>query len=80
MENYHIAVFDIGKTNKKLLIYDPGLNILKIEKVKIEEFSDGHLKHDNIGEIERWITECLRNNASEFNIKAISISIYDRSR
>ncbi len=76
MENYHIAVFDIGKTNKKLLIYDPDLNILKIEKVKIEEFSEGHLKHDNIREIEKWIIASLKNNAPEFNIKAISISAH----
>ena len=76
MENYHIAVFDIGKTNKKLLIYDPGLNILKIEKVKIEEFSDGHFRHDNIREIERWIIESLKKNAPEYNIKAISISAH----
>ena len=76
MENYHIAVFDIGKTNKKLLIYDPGLNILKIEKTQIEEFSKGHFKHDNILEIEKWIIASLKNNASEFNIKAISISAH----
>ena len=76
MENYHIAVFDIGKTNKKLLIYDPGLNILKIEKIKIEEFSEGDLKHDNIQEIERWIIDSLKKNASEFNIRVISISAH----
>jgi sugar (pentulose or hexulose) kinase len=76
MENYHIAVFDIGKTNKKLLVYDPCLNILKIEKIKIEEFSDGDLKHDNIREVEGWIIESLKNNALEFNIKAISISAH----
>ena len=76
MENYHIAVFDIGKTNKKLLIYDPGLNILKIEKIKIEEFSDGDLKHDNIPEIESWIIDSLKKNAQEFNIRAISISAH----
>ena len=76
MESYHIAVFDIGKTNKKLLIYDPGLNILKIEKTKIEEYSEGDLKHDNIKKIERWIIASLKNNAPEFNIKVISISAH----
>ncbi len=76
MESYHIAVFDIGKTNKKLLIYDPGLNILKIEKTKIEEYSEGDLKHDSIQEIERWIIASLKNNAPDFNIKVISISAH----
>jgi sugar (pentulose or hexulose) kinase len=76
MENYHIAVFDIGKTNKKLLIYDPDLNILKIERIKIEEFSDQSFNHDNIPAIEKWIISSLKNIASEFNIKAISISAH----
>lgn len=76
MEDYHIAVFDIGKTNKKLLIYDPNLNILKIEKTKIEEFSDQAFNHDDIREIERWLIQSLKNNALAFNIKAISISAH----
>ena len=76
MENYHIAVFDIGKTNKKLLIYDPNLNILKTQKIKIEEFSDKTFNHDNIPEIEKWIISSLKNNSSAYNIKAISISAH----
>jgi len=76
MENYHIAVFDIGKTNKKLLIYDAGLNIKAIEKTKIKEYSHEGLNHDNIPEIEQWMLRCLKAKSSKFNIRVISISAH----
>ena len=76
MENYHIAVFDIGKTNKKLLIYDAGLNIIAIEKTKIKEYSHEGLNHDNIPEIEQWMLRCLKDKSSKFNIRVLSVSAH----
>lgn len=76
MKEYHIAVFDIGKTNKKLVIYDADLNIQHIEKTKIEEYSIDDINYDDISGIERWILGALKKNASRFNIKVISISAH----
>jgi len=76
MENYHIAVFDIGKTNKKLVVYDANLAIRSIEKTKIEEYSVNDISYDNISGIEEWMLEKLKKNASVFNIKVISISAH----
>ena len=76
MENYHIAVFDIGKTNKKLVIYDTNLQILNIEKTKIEEYVIDNISYDNIKGIEGWILDKLKKNSSKYNIKVISISAH----
>jgi sugar (pentulose or hexulose) kinase len=76
MEKYHIAVFDIGKTNKKLVIYDDDLHIVNIERTKIEECTADQLSYDNIKGIEEWILQKLKKNASLYNIKVISISAH----
>lgn len=74
--SYHIAVFDIGKTNKKLVIYDHNLNIVRIEKTQIEEYSDDRFSYDNVPAIEQWILDMLKNSAPHFNIRVISISAH----
>jgi len=76
MENYHIAVFDIGKTNKKLVIYDTDLQIINIEKTKIEEYALNNINCDDIKGIESWILENLKKVSSEYDIKVISISAH----
>lgn len=76
MISYHIAVFDIGKTNKKLILFDSNLEIKIIDKTNIEEFGDSHLKYDNIEAIEVWMISKLKEYSSQFNIKVISISAH----
>jgi sugar (pentulose or hexulose) kinase len=76
MKNCYIAVFDIGKTNKKLVIYDINLRIITIEKTKIEEYTDGNINSDDIPGIKNWMLEQLRNYAAKYNIKVISISAH----
>ena len=76
MEEYHIAVFDIGKTNKKLIIFDSALNILDVEKTNIEEYELDQVKHDKLEEIENWFLDQLKNKSSDYNIKVISISAH----
>ncbi len=76
MEKYHIAVFDIGKTNKKLIIFDSDLKILDIEKTNIEEYEIDQIKYDNLDFIEKWFLDQLKKKSTEFNIKVISVSAH----
>jgi sugar (pentulose or hexulose) kinase len=76
MESYHIAVFDIGKTNKKLVIYDSNLQILNIEKAKIEEYSVENINSDDVIGIKDWMLKQLKKYSTEYDIKVISISAH----
>jgi len=76
MDKYHIAVFDIGKTNKKLIIFDSELNILNTEKTNIEEYEVEQIKYDDLYSIEKWFLEHLKKKSSLFNIKVISVSAH----
>ena len=68
------AVLDIGKTNKKLLIYDQELNILEQKKQQIPEITiDGILRED-LDQILTWFKDQLRKYAKRYPIHAISIS------
>ncbi|GAC1422294.1 MAG: FGGY-family carbohydrate kinase [Flavisolibacter sp.] len=77
-----IAIFDIGKTNKKLILFDENYQpvweyITKIEQIKDE---DGY-PCENIFELEAFIQEnigkILQNNS--FQIEAINFTTYGAS-
>jgi len=55
-----IAVFDIGKTNKKFLLFDRDHNIVLNEEVRFTEVydEDGFLSED-ISRIESWQRDCI---------------------
>lgn len=76
MEKYHIAVFDIGKTNKKLVIFDSNLNIVDIEKTNIEEYEADQIKYDRIEIIEKWFINQLKRKSDRYNIRVISVSAH----
>jgi sugar (pentulose or hexulose) kinase len=73
MENC-IAVLDIGKTNKKILIYDQNLNIIDQKKQIIPEIVLDGIPREDIGAIKDWFKRNLSFYAKRFKIKSISIS------
>ncbi len=74
---YKIAVLDIGKTNKKLILYDQDLNLVAGDSVVIEEYEKNNIRHDNLAEIEKWIFRSLRKFAREYpDLKSISITTH----
>jgi L-fuculokinase len=77
MDNYQIAVFDVGKTNKKLFIFDQDLKILALEKISIDESEENGIRHDNLQEIEKWFFSTLRKLTGLFrNIRSVSITTH----
>ena len=79
MADYHIVVLDIGKTNKKLFVYDSKLNCLNPEERGVSFppiMRDGILCED-IGAIRHWMMEGLRRSSERYkDIRAISISTH----
>ncbi len=74
-----IAVFDVGKTNKKLLLFDESLNIVfQDEKVFDEIKDDDGFECDDIEKLLKWIKDSLADIVAgdDYNIKALNFSTY----
>jgi sugar (pentulose or hexulose) kinase len=79
MKEKVIAIFDIGKTNKKLLLFDQGLNLVSEEETRFEEqIDDEGFECDNIELIEAWIKESIRNlvNSEKYELTALNFATY----
>jgi sugar (pentulose or hexulose) kinase len=79
MKKEVIAVFDIGKTNKKLLLFSSDLKLLSEteEKFALINDEDG-FECDNIELIESWIKKTVYelSKSDEFELKGINFTTY----
>lgn len=77
-----IAVFDVGKTNKKLLVFDRKYNILREENTRLPETvdEDGFACED-VKLLTEWVKNCYEMIIADarFNIKAVNFSAYGAS-
>jgi sugar (pentulose or hexulose) kinase len=77
-----IAIFDIGKTNKKLLLFDQQYKLLHEETTQINETTDedGFVCED-VAALSKWILERFERILSDerYQIKAINFSAYGAS-
>ena len=72
-----IAVFDIGKTNKKILLFDRSLSLVFQEEQKFDEIRDDDgFACDDVEEIEKWMKDAIGRLSERFNIKAVNFSTY----
>ena len=79
MTNEVIAIFDIGKTNKKFLLFDAGLKLVYQEEEKFEEIADDDgFPCDDIDKLESWMQSCLTGTGKEeeFGIRALNFTTY----
>ncbi len=77
-----IAVIDIGKTNKKILLFDENFEDVYQNSTKFDEVSDEDgYPCDDIESIEKWIqNEIIRiQEEGEYAIKAINFSTHGAS-
>jgi sugar (pentulose or hexulose) kinase len=78
-----IAIFDIGKTNKKLLLFDNRFKVVYHveEKFSCVKDDDDGFECDNIDLITTWITKSLAEIISkeEFDLIAVNFSTYGAS-
>ncbi len=79
MKKELVLIFDIGKTNKKILLFDRELRIIYEEETVFKEIPDGDgFKGDDIESLEKWIKEaCLTFLKDErFWIRGINFTTY----
>ncbi|MFW6103620.1 MAG: FGGY-family carbohydrate kinase [Bacteroidota bacterium] len=77
-----IAIFDIGKTNKKILLFNEYLKIVFQEEKKFQPaIDDDGDECDDIEKIEHWIRAKIREVISngDYNLKAVNFSTYGAS-
>lgn len=73
------AIFDIGKTNKKFLLFDSDYNLVSKTDTHISQLTDddGDACED-IGMLIAWMDEVFRQSMSDsrFSVKALNFSTY----
>lgn len=76
------VIFDVGKTNKKLFLFDEQYNILLEESVKLEETKDEDgFPCEDIAGLTDWIRDAFNRILSNerFDVKAINFAAYGAS-
>lgn len=79
MKTKVIAVFDIGKTNKKLLLFNQKLEVVYQNEEKFPEIKDDDgFECDDIDKIESWINESLGKvvENSDFDVRGLNFTTY----
>lgn len=77
-----IAVFDIGKTNKKILLFDQNLKVVYQHEQKFETTVDEDgVECDDIEKIQTWMADVLNFLIGEgdFDIQGVNFSTYGAS-
>ncbi len=79
MKTEVVLVFDIGKTNKKILLFDRQLKVLHEEECIFEEIADDDgFKGDDIEKLEQWMLEACTQflNDERFLVRGINFTTY----
>ena len=74
-ESYIIAI-DIGKTNKKVLVFDSGLKIIETAYKNFDEYKDGNVVYEDLENMTIWLKEQIKTFAGKYQIKALSVSAH----
>jgi sugar (pentulose or hexulose) kinase len=77
-----IAIFDVGKTNKKLLLFDESYELVHEKSVKLQEdLDEDGFPCEDLELLKNWILNSLEEiiSNSAFRIKAVNFSAYGAS-
>ena len=74
--DYHIAVIDIGKTNKKLHVYDAELHCVHSRQAAFGEITVDGVGVEDIAGMTAWMWDALKEAAGKFAIKAVSVTTH----
>ncbi len=69
-----IAVLDIGKTNKKTIIFDSSLQIVAQKKTCLSEYEVSSKRLEQPEAIFDWFLECLAEYSGTYEINAIAVT------
>ncbi len=82
MKQKVIAVFDIGKTNKKILLFDQNLNVVLQKEQKMPTILDEDgFECDDISLIREWLVKTVEelSASEEYELVAVNFSTYGAS-
>jgi sugar (pentulose or hexulose) kinase len=82
MKETVIAIYDIGKTNKKIILFNEEFKIVsEIEEKFPEILDDDNFECDDIEHIEHWIKDSLimLANSDKYDLKAVNFTTYGAS-
>ncbi|MCK5643620.1 MAG: carbohydrate kinase, partial [Gammaproteobacteria bacterium] len=71
-----IAVLDVGKTNKKVLVYDLELGLVDIRTESFPEIEKNGFKLEQPQEVFDWFCDVLSEFSAKYNIKVISVTTH----
>ncbi len=74
-----VLIFDVGKTNKKILLFDQSLNIIHEEETEFEEITDDDgFPGDDIERLEAWIKDACETfiNDERYLVRGINFTTY----
>ncbi len=75
-----VLIFDIGKTNKKILVFNEDYQIVYEESKKFAEIKDADGFHtEDLIQLKNWMLEAFSRIIQEFPIRAINFSGYGAS-
>lgn len=77
-----IIIFDVGKTNKKVLLFDENYNLVSEENTQFEEtVDDDGFPCENLNALTNWIWQKFWEISlqSEFNVRGVNFSAYGAS-
>ena len=75
-KNGYIAVFDVGKTNKKMMIYDEQLQLIDSEALQFSEYIENGIRFERIDEISTWFFDKLRKFSQQYAIGSVSVTTH----
>jgi sugar (pentulose or hexulose) kinase len=79
MKETVIAIYDIGKTNKKIILFNEDFKIVSEIEEKFNEIKDDDdFECDDIEHIERWIKDSLKRlvHSDKYELKAVNFTTY----
>lgn len=80
MRNGHFIIFDIGKTNKKCLLFDSQLNLVDQRETQIPEIDlERGEKAEDIKSLQAWIKDQYALFRSQYTIVGLNVSAYGAS-
>ena len=77
-----IAIFDIGKTNKKRFLFDESYNVVEETSSKFEETTDDDGDAcENLQALTKWVRDSMDElfQRKDIMVKAVNVSTYGAS-
>ena len=76
MAERSIAVFDIGKTNKKFTVFDGDLNAIHTSSIRMGEKRSNGLICDDVDAIRAWMHSTLNEALNRYDIGSIVVTTF----